>query len=50
MHLIATAARDSSVALDNPFMLLIVVSAVVVTGSIVALLGTFGLIVAGRGE
>jgi hypothetical protein len=50
MHLIATAAHDSSVALDNPFMLLIAVSAVAVTASIVALLGAFALVATGRAE
>ena len=50
MDLIATAAQDSSVALDNPFMLLIAVSAVAVTASIVALLGAFGLVITGRAE
>ena len=50
MDLIAAAAHDSSVALDNPFMLLIVVSAVAVTASIVALLGAFALVISGRAE
>ncbi len=50
MHLIATAAHDSSVALDNPFMIAIIVSAVAVTGSILALLGAFALVATGRGE
>lgn len=50
MDLIATAAQESSVALDNPFMLLIVVSAVAVTASIAALLGAFALVVTGRAE
>lgn len=48
MHLIATAAHDSGVALDNPFTLLIVASAVVVTVSVLALIGAFGLVAAGR--
>jgi hypothetical protein len=47
---IITAAHDSSVALDNPFMLLIVASAVAVTASVVALLGAFALVVTGRAE
>lgn len=50
MHLIATAAHESSVALDNPFMLLIAASAVVVTAAFVALLGGFALVVTGRAE
>jgi hypothetical protein len=45
-----TAAHDSGVALDNPFTLLIVVSAVAVTASVVALLGAFVLVATGRGE
>ena len=50
MHLIATAAQESSVALDNPFMIAIIVSAVAVTGSVVALLGAFGLVAIGRDD
>lgn len=50
MHLIATAAAESSVPLDNPFMLLIAASAVVVTASVVALLAAFGLVVTGHAE
>lgn len=50
MDLIATAAHSSSVPLDNPFMLLIAGSAVVVTAAMVALLGTFALVVTGHAE
>jgi len=45
-----TAAHDSGVTLDNPFTLLIVVSAVAVTASVVALLGAFALVATGRDE
>lgn len=50
MDLIATAAHSSDVPLDDPFMLLIAVSALVVTASVVALLGAFALVVTGRAE
>lgn len=50
MHLIANAAHESSVALNDPFMILIVVSAIAVTASLLALLGGFALVATGRGE
>ena len=50
MHSITTAARDAGVALDNPFMLAIIIAAVGVTGSILALLGAFALVATGRDD
>lgn len=50
MHPIATAAQDASVALDNPFMILIVVAAAAVTASVLALIGAFALVATGRDE
>lgn len=50
MDLIATAAHSTSVPLDDPFMILIVVSAVAVTGSVLALLGAFGMVATGRDD
>ncbi|MET4100224.1 multisubunit Na+/H+ antiporter MnhG subunit [Agrococcus sp. UYP10] len=50
MHTIATAAHDTGVALDNPFMLAIIVAAVGVTGSVLALLGAFALVATGRDD
>ena len=50
MHHFATAAHETTVALDNPFMIAIIVSAVAVTGSVLALLGAFGLVAMGRDD
>ncbi|WP_405216577.1 hypothetical protein [Agrococcus sp. Ld7] len=50
MHLIAAAAHDSGVALDNPFALLILVSSVAVTAAFLALVGGFALVVTGHAE
>ncbi|WP_347753682.1 hypothetical protein [Agrococcus sp. ProA11] len=50
MHAIANAAHATSVPLNDPFMILIVVSAIGVTASFLALLGGFALVVTGRAE
>lgn len=50
MHLITAAAHESTVALDNPFMIIIAASAAVVTAAFLALIGGFALVLTGRAE